>query len=125
MEKTIVSVEQAPKAVGAYSQGVCTNGTYYFSGMLGLDPATMELQQGFESQLNQIMTNIDAVLTGSSLKRENVIKTTVFVTDLKDFPHVNQAYETFFTTPYPARSCVQVSALPKGAVVEIEVIAVK
>lgn len=121
----IISTDNAPAVVGAYSQGVCANGVYYFSGMLGLDPGTMELQEGFEGQLNQIMSNIDALLDGSSLKRENVIKTTVFLTDLKDFPHVNQAYEAFFTKPYPARSCVEVSALPKGAVVEIEVMATK
>lgn len=123
--REVVKTDKAPVAVGAYSQGVCVNGTYYFSGMLGLDPATMELRQGFEGQVNQIMTNIDAVLEGSSLRRENVVKTTVFMTDLKDFPQVNQAYEAFFTKPYPARSCVQVSALPKGAMVEIEVVAVK
>jgi len=124
MDKNIVKVDNAPAAVGAYSQGVSVNGTYYFSGMLGLDPSTMELKEGFDGQVAQIMTNIDAVLSGSSLNRENVVKTTVFVTDLKDFPQVNQAYEAFFTKPYPARSCVQVSALPKGAAVEIEVVAV-
>ena len=124
MDKNVVKVDNAPAAVGAYSQGVCVNGTYYFSGMLGLDPATMELKEGFDGQVAQIMTNIDAILSGSSLTRENVVKTTVFVTDLKDFPQVNQAYEAFFSKPYPARSCVQVSALPKGASVEIEVVAV-
>jgi 2-iminobutanoate/2-iminopropanoate deaminase len=125
MNKNIVKVDKAPAAVGAYSQGVCVNGTHYFSGMLGLDPATMELKDGFDGQVSQIMTNIDALLEGSSLKRENVVKTTVFVTDLKNFPQVNQAYETFFAKPYPARSCVQVSALPKGALVEIEMVAMK
>lgn len=125
MAKNMVSVEQAPKAVGAYSQGVCVNGMYYFSGMLGLDPATMELKEGLEGQLDQIMSNIEALLKGASLKRENIVKTTVFMTDLTDFPQVNQAYESFFTKPYPARSCVQVSALPKGALIEIEVVAVK
>lgn len=123
MERKIIQTDKAPEAVGTYSQGVYVNGTYYFSGQIGLDPKTMELAQGFEAQLNQILKNIDGLLESQDLKREHIIKTTIFVTDLKNFPLVNAAYEQYFSKPYPARSCVEVPALPKGAIVEIEVIA--
>lgn len=122
-EKKIIVTDKAPAAVGTYSQGVKCNGMYYFSGQLGLDPKTMELPQGFELQLNQVMKNIDGLLQSQNLKRTNVVKTTIFMTDLKDFPAVNKAYTEFFTAPYPARSTIEVSALPKGGVIEIEVIA--
>ena len=80
---------------------------------------------GFDGQLENIMKNIDGLLTSQGLTRENIIKTTVFMTDLAQFGKVNEAYTKFFTAPYPARSTVQVAALPKGAVVEIEVVAAK
>ena len=124
-KKNIISTEKAPAAVGAYSQGVEWDGVVYFSGQIGLDPATTKLRPGFTEQLGQILKNIDALLECQQLKREDIIKTTIFMTDLKDFAAVNQAYESYFTAPFPARSCVQVSALPKGAEIEIEVIAVK
>ncbi len=121
----IIETPLAPKAVGTYSQGVIHNDTYYFSGQIGLDPATMTLKEGFKGQLDQILKNIDGVLESQSLTRRNILKTTIFMTDLNLFGEVNAAYEAYFTAPYPARSCVQVPALPKGALIEIEVIAVK
>jgi 2-iminobutanoate/2-iminopropanoate deaminase len=123
--KNIISTDKAPAAVGTYSQGVFHNGVYYFSGQIGLDAKTGEMAQGFDGQLENVLKNIDGLLTSQGLTRENIIKTTIFMTDLAQFGKVNDAYTKFFTSPYPARSTVQVSALPKGAVVEIEVIAAK
>lgn len=123
--KKIITTDLAPSAVGTYSQGVEHNGVYYFSGQIGLDPQTMELKKTFTEQLDQILKNIDGVLKSQDLTRENIIKTTIFLTDLNDFTSVNTAYENYFTTPYPARSCMEVSGLPKGSIVEIEVIAAR
>ncbi len=124
-EKKIIATEKAPAAVGTYSQGVFHNGVYYFSGQIGLDAKTGEMATGFDAQLENIMKNIDGLLHSQDLTRSNIIKTTVFMTDLAQFGKVNEAYTKFFVAPYPARSTVQVSALPKGAVVEIEVVAAK
>ena len=124
-EKKIISTDKAPAAVGTYSQGVFHNGVYYFSGQIGLDATTGEMANGFDAQLETVMKNIDGLLQSQDLTRANIIKTTIFMTDLAQFGKVNEAYVKFFTAPYPARSTVQVSALPKGAVVEIEVIAAK
>lgn len=124
-QKTIISTDKAPAAVGTYSQGVFFNGVYYFSGQIGLDAKTGEMPGGFDAQLENVLKNIDGLLSSQGLTRENILKTTIFMTDLAQFGKVNEAYTKFFTAPYPARSTVQVSALPKGAVVEIEVIAAK
>ncbi|UCF94862.1 MAG: hypothetical protein JSW39_12170 [Desulfobacterales bacterium] len=122
-KKKIVDTSAAPAAIGTYSQGVGFNGTYYFSGQIGINPQTNELPNGFQPQLNQILANIDALLQSCGLSRNDIIKTTVYLTDLGDFPAVNAAYESYFTAPYPARVCIEVSGLPKAALVEIEVIA--
>lgn len=124
-DKKIISTDKAPAAVGTYSQGVFHNGVYYFSGQIGLDAKTGEMANGFDAQLETVMKNIDGLLQSQDLTRANIIKTTIFMTDLAQFGKVNEAYVKFFTAPYPARSTVQVSALPKGAVVEIEVVAAK
>lgn len=124
-EKKIISTDKAPAAVGTYSQGVFHNGVYYFSGQIGLDAKTGDMPAGFDAQLENVLKNIDGLLQSQDLTRANIIKTTIFMTDLAQFGKVNEAYTKFFTAPYPARSTVQVSALPKGAVVEIEVIAAK
>ena len=123
MDRRIIKTDKAPAAVGTYSQGVILEGVFYFSGQIGLDPQTMELKEGFEAQLDQVLTNIDGLLESQYLKRMDIIKTTIFLTDLNNFGLVNKAYENYFETPYPARSCVEVSALPKGSLIEIEVIA--
>ncbi len=125
MTKKIISTPKAPAAVGTYSQGVEVNGIYYFSGQIGLHPETMALNPTFDGQLDQILKNIDGLLESQGLKREKIFKTTIFMTDLAKFSQVNIAYEKYFKTPYPARSTVQVSALPKGAEIEIEVLATK
>lgn len=124
-EKKIIATDKAPAAVGTYSQGVFHNGVFYFSGQIGLDAKTGEMAKDFDGQLENIMKNIDGLLHSQDLTRGNIIKTTVFMTDLAQFGKVNEAYTKFFTAPYPARSTVQVAALPKGAVVEIEVVAAR
>jgi len=125
MEKKIVKTNLAPEAVGTYSQGVEHNGVFYFSGQIGLNPETMTMKEDFRGQLDQIMENIDGLLKSQDITREHIIKTSIFVTDLANFGEVNEVYTKYFSEPYPARSCVQVPALPKGALVEIEVIAAR
>ena len=125
MDKGIVVTELAPAAVGAYSQGVELGNVFYFSGQIGIVPETGRMEEGFEGQLARVMKNIDGLLSSQGLARGDVVKTTVFLTDLKRFPSVNEAYEGYFSKPYPARSCVEVSGLPKGALVEIEVVAAR
>ncbi len=125
ISKTIIETTLAPAAVGTYSQGVCVNGIFYFSGQIGINPENQNLVEGFSAQLAQITRNIDGLLKSQNLTRDNIIKTTIFLTDLKNFGEVNTAYQDFFKAPYPARSTVEVSGLPKGALVEIEVIAAK
>lgn len=125
MNKVIVKTTKAPAAVGTYSQGVGVNGTFYFSGQIGIDSETQVLAEGFSAQLKQIMKNIDGLLSSQDMTRDNIIKTSIFLTDLNNFAEVNQAYVEFFKEPYPARSTVEVSKLPKGSLVEIEVIAAK
>lgn len=120
----IVETSKAPRAVGAYSQGVEHNGVFYFSGQIGLAPDG-GLKEGFDGQLGQILENIDGLLESQGLTRKNIVKTAVFLTDLGQFEKVNRAYARYFQEPYPARSCVEVSKLPKGAFVEIEAVAVK
>ncbi len=125
MKKKIISTDKAPSSVGAYSQCVEYNDVLYFSGQIGISPQDNQLKVGFELQLEQILKNIDAILESQNLKRENIIKTTVFLTDLRYFEKVSESYVQYFEKPYPARSCVEVPALPKGALVEIEVLAGK
>ena len=124
-QKNIIATDLAPAAVGTYSQGVEYNGVYYYSGQIGINPKTSVLAEGFEAQMDQILKNIDGLLESCSLTREHILKTSIFVTSLGNFDMVNKAYSEYFKAPYPARSCVEVPALPKGALVEIEVIATK
>lgn len=122
MQREIMNTPKAPAAVGTYSQGVKHQGVWYFSGQIGLD-LQGNMRDGFDAQLEQVLTNIDGLLEGAGLTRAHILKTTIFMTDLAQFGKVNEAYTKFFQAPFPARSTVQVPALPKGAVVEIEVIA--
>lgn len=122
---THVSTPNAPAALGPYSQAVDTGSTVYCSGQLGLDPATGNLADGVQAQTHQALKNLQAVLNEAGLSLDNVVKTTVFVQDLADFGTVNEIYGTYFHGGFPARSCVQISALPKNALVEIECIAVR
>ena len=123
MKFEYLSTDKAPAAVGTYSQGVKHNGIYYFSGQIGLDPKTMQFAEGFDNQLSQILKNIHGLLEAHKLKKSNILKTTIFMTDLSQFSKVNEAYLKYFSAPYPARSCVEVKGLPKASVIEIEVLA--
>jgi 2-iminobutanoate/2-iminopropanoate deaminase len=123
MKKHIIQTEKAPKAVGPYSQGIKVGGFLFVSGQAGLDPATGNLVPGgVEPETRQVFRNIQAILEAARADMNQIVKTTVFLTDMEDFARMNGIYGTFIPEPYPARSTVQVSALPKGASVEIEVI---
>ena len=122
---THISTQNAPAALGPYSQAVDTGSTVYCSGQLGLDPATGNLADGVQAQTHQALKNLQAVLNEAGLSLDNVVKTTVFVQDLADFGTVNEIYGTYSHGGFPARSCVQIAALPKNALVEIECIAVR
>lgn len=124
MSKSIVHTSSAPSAIGPYSQAVGIGRFLFTSGQLGLDPVTGELAAGVEAQTDRAMRNLGAILQEAGLGYADIVKTTVFVADLKDFAAVNAVYQRFFEADPPARSCVQVAALPKGGLVEIECIAV-
>lgn len=119
-----ISTSNAPAAIGPYSQALRTGNMMFVSGQIPVDPATGLMADTIEAQAAQSLTNLKNILAAEGLSMKNVIKTTVFLADLADFGKVNAVYETFFEAPYPARSCVQVAAIPKGAGVEIECIAV-
>lgn len=125
MDRKTVYTPNAPAAIGPYSQAIAVENMLYTSGQLGIDPNTGELCSGVEAQTRQSLLNLSAILQSNGMSLANIVKTTVFVTDLKDFAAVNAVYQTFFTGDCPARSCVQVAALPKGGLVEIECVAVQ
>lgn len=124
MKKPIFTKE-APEAIGPYSQAVEVNGMIYTSGQLPMNHKTGLMSEDVGEQTEQSLKNVFAILNEVGLDASNVIKTTVFIKDMNDFPKINKVYETFFTDNYPARSCVEVARLPKDALVEIEVIAHK
>lgn len=123
MTKKIINTKNAPAAIGPYVQGIKLGNMLYASGQLGLDPQTGELPQGIEAQTKQALANVEAILTEAGMTKSDVIKTTVFIADMNDFVVVNGIYAEFFGEHKPARSCVEVSKLPKGGLVEIEIIA--
>lgn len=120
----VIATKNAPAAVGPYSQAIDCGDTVYCSGQIPLDPQTgAVVEGGLEAQAHQMFRNVKAVLAEAGLSLQNVVKTTVFMTDLSQFAALNAIYAEYFAEPYPARSCVEVSALPKGVLVECEVIA--
>ena len=121
----IIHTEKAPAAVGPYSQAIRTGNFLFISGQLGLIPETGTLPEGIEEQTRQSLKNIDAILEAAGCNREDVVKTTVFIRDMNDFSAVNAIYADFFSGHKPARSCVEVSRLPKNGLVEIEIVAAK
>ena len=123
--KQVLATDQAPAAIGPYSQGIAASETVYVSGQLPLDPATGAFPEGIAAQTAQSLKNIQAILAQQGMTLANVVKTTVFLADINDFAEMNKVYGAFFTQPYPARSAVQVAKLPKDAPLEIECIAVK
>ena len=124
--KKIIATPNAPAAIGPYAQAVDGGSVVITSGQLGLDPTTGELAQGIEAQTRRALENVKAILAQAGLTMDSVIKTTVFLQHMSDFAAMNAVYAEFFTQDsYPARSAVEVGALPKGGLVEIECICVK
>lgn len=123
MNKEAIFSDNAPSAIGPYSSGVKLGDMLYLSGQLGLDPATGTLPEGVEAQAEQSLKNIENLLAEAGATMANVVKTTVFLADIADFARVNEVYAKHFEAPFPARSAVQVAAIPAGGLVEIEVIA--
>lgn len=123
MTKTIISAKNAPAAVGPYVHAVKAGDFLFSSGQIGLVPETGELCEGIVAQTEQVLKNLGAVLEEAGMTYSDVIKTTVFLDNIGDFATVNEIYARYFTANAPARSCVEVANLPKGALVEIEVIA--
>lgn len=124
--KQVVSTDRAPAAIGPYAQAVTLNGLIITSGQLPIDPATGAFPEGIQDQTRQSLTNVKAILEAAGSGMDKVVKTTVFLSDMNNFGAMNEVYATFFGEGgYPARSAVEVARLPKDALVEIEVIAVK
>ncbi|MFR7905600.1 MAG: RidA family protein [Coprococcus eutactus] len=123
--KTIISTPKAPAAIGPYSQAVLVNGMLFTSGVIPIDPETNTLVQGdVEAQARQAIGNLKNLIEASGSSMEKVVKTTVFIKDMNDFRKINDIYKEFFTSDFPARSCVEVARLPKDVLIEIEAIAV-
>lgn len=124
MDRSVISTERAPAAIGPYSQAIAAGGLVFVSGQLPLDPATGEMVEGdIAAMTRQIFRNIEAVLAAAGSSLDKIVKTTVFLADLADFQTMNGAYSEFFPASPPARSTVQVARLPRDARVEIEVVA--
>ena len=122
--KKIISTTKAPSAIGPYSQGMQVGNLIYTSGQIPINPATGSfVEGGIKEQTRQSLLNVKAILEEAGLTMGNVVKTTVFMADMNDFADMNAVYAEFFAEPYPARSAVAVKTLPKGALVEIEVVA--
>jgi len=123
-KKEVITSQNAPKAIGPYSVGIKSGQFVFASGQLGIDPKTGEIMQGgIQAETRQALKNLGAVLAEAGLSMENIVKTTVFLNDIKNFTQMNEVYAEFFSGDYPARSAVQAAALPKGGLVEIEAIA--
>ena len=121
----IIETDNAPKAIGTYSQAVKVNGFLFISGQIPLDPSTMELVEGIENQINQVFENINQILKADGMDFSNIVKLSVLLDDLSHFEKVNEIMASIFSKPYPARAAYEVSKLPKGSSVEIETIAFK
>lgn len=124
MKKTI-STTHAPVAIGPYSQAICVNETLYISGQIPADPYTGELAIGIEAETHRVMKNLGAILTEAGMDFGNVVKTSIFLTDMNNFGQVNEIYASYFSGNYPARETIQVAALPKNVNIEISMIAHK
>ncbi len=120
-----ISTPTAPAALGPYSQAIDAGAFVFVSGQVPVSPSTGEIPLGAAAQAEQAFSNVRAILEAAGLGMDAVVKTTVFLSDLADFPTVNEVYAKFFSKPFPARSCVQVAAIPKGARIEVEVIAAR
>lgn len=124
MTRTIISTDQAPAAIGTYSQAVQAGNTVYLSGQIGLDPASMRLAEGIEAQIHRVFRNLGAVAEAAGGGLPDVVKLNVFLTDLGHFSRVNEIMAEYFAQPYPARAAVGVASLPRGALVEADAVMV-
>ena len=124
MKKSIIQTTDAPAAIGTYSQAVRAGNVVYLSGQIGLDPATMQLVDGIEAQIHQVITNLRAVAIAAGGSLDDVVKLNVYITDLVHFSKVNEIMAIYFSQPYPARAAVGVDALPRGALVEADAVMV-
>ncbi|WP_037509698.1 RidA family protein [Spongiibacter tropicus] len=121
----VIHTELAPQAIGPYSQAIAVNGLVFVSGQIPLDPASGELREAdIHVQTTQVFENLKAVLDAAGSDFSKIVKLSIFMVDLADFAIVNSIMSEYFTEPYPARACVQVAALPKGAMVEVEAVAI-
>jgi reactive intermediate/imine deaminase len=125
MAKTIIQTDDAPQAIGTYSQAVKVDNTVYISGQIPLDPASMEVVSGgIEAEITRVFDNLQAVATASGGSLADVVKLNIFLTDLSNFPTVNEIMAQYFQQPYPARAAIGVAALPKGVGVEMDAVLV-
>jgi reactive intermediate/imine deaminase len=120
--KLLIESKHAPQAIGAYSQAIRAGNTIYLSGQIGLDPETMQMAQGIDAQVRRVFLNLQAVAAAAGGGLDDIVKLTVYLTDLADFPCVNEIMAGFFKQPYPARATIGVSALPRNALVEIDAV---
>ena len=123
--KKVISTENAPAAIGPYSQAIEVNGMVYTSGIIPVDPATGNIPEGSVAQAEQAFLNMKNLLEAAGTDISQVVKTTVFIKEMNDFGAINEVYAKYFTEPYPSRSCVEVARLPKDVMLEIEAIALK
>lgn len=122
MTKQAIQTTDAPQAIGTYSQAIRAGSTLYLSGQIGLDPATMQVVDGIDAQIHRVFCNLQAVAAAAGANLDDAVKLTVFLTDLAHFARLNEIMTEYLKPPYPARSAVGVSQLPRGALVEIEAI---
>ena len=120
-----VLTDKAPAAIGPYSQGIVAGGFIFTSGQIPVDPLTGQIAKTAEQQAEQAIENLASVLTAAGSGLKSVVKTTVFIKDMNDFGSINEVYARYFSAPYPARSCVEVSRLPKNVLIEVEAVAEK
>jgi reactive intermediate/imine deaminase len=125
MPRQFIHTEQAPKAIGAYSQAVRVGDTVYFAGQIGLDPKTMNMVEGIDAQIRRVLDNLNAVAEAAGGTLNDVARFTVYLTDLGHFAKVNEIMAAYLKEPYPARAAVGVASLPRGALVEIDAVMVR
>jgi len=124
MSRTVINTDKAPAAIGTYSQAIKAGNTVYMSGQIPLDPKTMELVEGFEAQTVQVFENLKAVAEAAGGSFKDIVKLNIYLTDLANFATVNEVMSRYFEAPYPARAAIGISALPKGAQVEMDAVIV-
>ncbi len=124
MTKDAIHSDDAPAAIGPYSQAIRAGKTLYLSGQIGLDPKTMQMVEGIEAQAHQVFRNLRAVTAAAGGSMDDMVKVSILMVNLGDFAKVNEIMATYFTQPYPARATYQVAALPRGALIEVEGIVV-